>query len=147
MSVAAKTRSYQRRQTGGGSQMAPMPSMDQSTHYSTNVSGGVTQNLINPSQNTVMIEATGIVGDNIFKGSLAEKTLKTDSIQNLPCGHCLNFVSTIPVESKFPICSIPPCGGMGFLIIMNKCDPWYKRLEHICPNCGTILMVCNKPFV
>ena len=93
------------------------------------------------------MESTGLSGENVLQGSMAETTLKTGSIHNVPCGLCKNFVSTTPIESKFPICSIPPCGFFGCLILFNKCDPWYKRLEHICPNCGTILMVCNKPFV
>ena len=146
MSVQAKHKqSYSRRSKVPpaqeyGSQMAPMPTMDYTQ--------GSIQNMEPIKQtNSVMMEATGIMGDNIFRGSMAEATLKTSSIQNLPCGTCMNFVSTIPVESKFPICSIPPCGLFGCLVILNKCDPWLKRLEHICPNCGTILMVCNKPFV
>ena len=76
----------------------------------------------------------------------AMSTLKTGPIANLPCGNCQNFVTTIPVESKFPIPSLPPCAWFN-LWIANKRDCWYKRLEHLCPNCGVILMICTKPIV
>ena len=73
-------------------------------------------------------------------------TLKTGPIENLPCGNCQNFVTTIPVEAKFPIPSLPPC-VVPNLWLANRMECWWKRLEHLCPNCGVILMVCTKPIV
>ena len=71
-------------------------------------------------------------------------TIKTGAIQGLPCSTCGNFVNTVPVESSWPLCTVPGAGCVAFCL--NGCSCWYKRLEHICANCGTQLMVCNKPI-
>ena len=73
-------------------------------------------------------------------------TVKTGPIENLPCGKCNNFINTVPVESKFGIPALPLFGMCGILACMNGFNCWYKRLEHICPNCGSELMICNKPI-
>ena len=111
------------------SMMAPPPS-----------SGGTAK-----SKQIVKMEAVGMMPATGSLG-VALSTLKTGPIANLPCGNCQNFVTTVPVEAKFPIPSLPPC-VWGNLYIANKMDCWYKRLEHLCPNCGVILMVCTKPIV
>ena len=110
-------------------QMAPIPSAIPTSTLKT--------------KNVVKMAALGMLPDQY---GVALETLKTSPIENLPCGNCQNFVTTVCVESKFPITSLPPCAWPS-LWIANKRDCWYKRLEHICPNCGVILMVCQKPVV
>ena len=96
-----------------------------------------------PTKNVVKMQAVGMLPDKLGR---ALETLKTGPIENLPCGNCQNFVTTVPVEAKFPITSLPPCLWFN-LWIANRKDCWYKRLEHLCPNCGVILMICTKPIV
>ena len=99
---------------------------------------------VSDSKMIVKMKASGEQGKNPYAPPMS--TLKTGPIENLPCGNCQNFVTTLPVESKFPIPALPFIGCFGLLWCQNKFDCWYKRLEHLCPNCGVILLVCNKPI-